>query len=56
MEHTAAITINSLTNQIIGQRRKYHNILQISIWLVQLLQYLLVSAQFARAMHRYVLF
>ena len=34
MEHTAAIAINSLIKQIIGQNGKYPNILQISVWVV----------------------
>ena len=36
MERTAAIAINSLIKQIIGQNGKCHNILQISVWVVLL--------------------
>ena len=51
MERTAAIAINSLIKQMIGQNRKYHNILQFSVWVVQ---YLLFSAQFECAMHQHL--
>ena len=51
MERTAAIAINSLIKQMIGQNRKHHNILQFSVWVVQ---YLLFSAQFECAMHQHL--
>ena len=51
MECTAAIAINSLIKQMIGQNRKYHNILQFSVWVMQ---HLLFSAQFASAMYQHL--
>ena len=51
MEYTAAIAINSLIKQMIGQNWKYHNILQFSVWVVQ---HLLFSAQFASAMYQHL--